>query len=119
MKFPSGVEAKFEGIVYTVVDAAVKPDSDDLFERDSAGLLLNLEVRMMNNSDDVEDFDDDALRLLVDGVPRAPDDFYEVVARRSAEDVTVKFPLSGTDSELALLVGESEPFVRLPIELED
>jgi hypothetical protein len=76
-------------------------------------------VRMRNNQDYDANFWDATFRLLVDGVPRAPNSgLNEVVAGRSADEGTVSFVVPESAADLVLLVGADDP-VRLRIAIAE
>jgi hypothetical protein len=105
---PDGATATIGELVYEILETRV--------ERANPGeLALDLLVRMRNNQDYDANFWDATFRLLVDGVPRAPNSgLNEVVAGRSADEGTVSFVVPESAADLVLLVGADDP-VRLRI----
>ncbi len=79
---------------------------------------MRLTVRMLNNRSYGANFWDDSFRLLVNGVPRAPDSgLNELVAGRSAKEGAIEFVFPQNARSLVLVIGDDET-ARLPITLK-
>lgn len=83
-------------------------------------LSLRFEVRMVNNGRFPANFWGASFRLLVDGVPRAPDNsLNELVESNSAKEGVVEFVIPDTVKDVGLQVGEvGEGKPALPILLK-
>ncbi len=111
VSFPGGKTARLGDFVYKILRARVDPSSGNQ-------LGLRLTVRMLNNRSYGANFWDDSFRLLVNGVPRAPDSgLNELVAGRSAKEGTIEFVFPQNARSLVLVIGDDET-ARLPITLK-
>lgn len=82
---PAMRDYKLGPATFTLLSAEISPQSS---EKDA----LRIRLRMMNNDSYDANFWDKSFRLLVDGVPTAPEsDLNELVRSRSAKDGTVLF----------------------------
>jgi hypothetical protein len=81
---------------------------------------LRFDVRMTNNGRFPANFWGDSFRLVVDGVPRAPDNsLNELVAANSAKEGAVEFVIPDTTTDVGLQVGEvGEKAPAIPIALK-
>jgi len=82
-------------------------------------LSLRFDVRMTNNGRFDANFWAASFRLLVDGVPQAPENsLNELVAGHSAKDGMVEFVIPNTVTEVGLKVGDvGESAPTIPISL--
>ena len=110
MSFPGGKTARLGDLVYTILRARVDAN---------AGSQLRLRLTVRHRTGDSPNyFGSNAYRLLVNGVPRAPDKWpSDVVEARSAKEGEVEFVFPQNPRSLVLLVGTDET-VRLPITLK-
>ena len=85
-------------------------------------LSLKFDVRMSNNGRYGANFWGASFRLLVDGVPRAPDTFLdELVESHSAKEGVVEFVIPDTVNDVRLQVGEvgeGKPALPIPLKSE-
>jgi hypothetical protein len=108
--FPRGDVATFDDVVFEVIRRGVE-------ERNPGELVLAFMVRMTNNRFTRDNFSDDDVRLLVDGVARAPsNDVFTAVDSNSSVEEEVIFALPpGGELQLRFLdLGETKD---LPFEL--
>jgi hypothetical protein len=111
----SGAEIRAGQYVYKILTARLDRHGQNK-------LSLRLEVRMTNNSSEnrvTANFLAASLRLLVDGVLRAPEnDLYEVVSGHSAKEGVVEFVIPDTATDVGLQVaefGEGAPTIPIPL----
>lgn len=100
---------RMAGAAFTLLGATLSP-------RNSETDTLAIRVRMLNEGSYPTNFWDDEFRLLVDGVPRAPDSgLNELVAAESALDgeVTFAVPRAAADVQLRILFGDERSDVPL------
>jgi hypothetical protein len=112
---PAGTEVRVGDAVYRILNARL--------DRYAPGRLsLRFEVRMLNNGRFPTNFWGASFRLLVDGVPRAPDNsLNEVVDSKSAKDGVVEFVIPDTVNDVGLQVGEvgeGKPALPIPLKSE-
>jgi hypothetical protein len=98
-------------VEFTLLDAA-------LASRNSESSSLSIQVRLLNNGDYPVNFWDSQFRLLVDGIPRAPNSGLNVVVDGNAADEgTVRFivPKSITHPQLRILFADEETDIPLAL----
>jgi hypothetical protein len=115
VNLPAGTEVRFGSAVYKILTARL--------DRYAPGKLsLRFEVRMVNNGRFPTNFWGASFRLLVDGVPRAPDNsLNEIVDSNSAKDGVVEFVIPDTVNDVGLQVGEvgeGKPALPIPLKSE-
>ena len=95
-----GTQIRVEDFVYTLLTARL-----DRYAPNK--LSLRFEVRMTNNGRYPANFWASSFRLLVDGVPRAPENsLNEVVADHSAKEGIVEFVIPDTTTNVGLQIGD-------------
>ncbi len=109
---PSGTEVRVEHYVYKIVASQLDrygPNQNS----------LKLRVRMTNHSTYPGNFWAASFRLLVNGVPQAPEnDLNEIVDGNSAKEGIVEFVIPDTATEVGLQVGKvGEGSPTIPIAL--
>lgn len=98
-------------VEFTLLDASLAP-------RNSESSTLTLRVRLLNNRNYPVNFWDSQFRLLVDGIPRAPNSGLNVVVEGNAADegeITFVVPKSATDPQLRILFAEEKTDIPLPL----
>jgi hypothetical protein len=98
-------------VEFTVLDAALAP-------RNSQDSTLTLRVRLLNNRNYAVNFWDSQFRLLVDGVPRAPNSgLNTIVQGNAAEDGEIRFnvPRSATHPRLRILFDDERTDIPLTL----
>jgi hypothetical protein len=98
-------------VEFTLLDASLAP-------RNSESSTLTLRVRLLNNRPYPVNFWDSQFRLLVDGIPRAPNSGLNVVVAGNAADegeVTFIVPRSATDPQLRILFADEKTDIPLPL----
>lgn len=96
-------------VEFTLLGATLAP-------RTSESSTLTIQVRLMNNQRSAVNFWDDQFRLLVDGIPRAPNSGLSVVVYGiSAEEGDVRFvvPRSAIDTKLRILFADEKTDIPL------
>lgn len=96
---------------FTLLDAALAP-------RNSESSTLTIRVRLLNNTKYAVNFWDDQFRLLVDGIPRAPNSgLNTIVQGNAAEDGEIRFnvPKSATHPKLRILFGDETTDIPLTL----
>jgi hypothetical protein len=108
-----GTEVRVGDFVYTVLAARL-----DRYAPNK--LSLRFEVRMTNNGRYPANFWAASFRLLVDGVPRAPENnLNELVDGHSAKEGIVEFVIPDTTTDVGLQIGEvGEGAPTIPIALK-
>ncbi len=100
ISLPAGTQVRVGDLVYTVLNARLE-------RYDPNKLSLRFEVRMTNNGKYPANFWVSSFRLVVDGVPRAPEnDLNEVVADHSAKEGIVEFVIPDTTTNAGLQIGD-------------
>jgi hypothetical protein len=100
VSLPAGTQVRVGDLVYTVLSARLE-------RYDPNKLSLRFEVRMTNNGKYPANFWVSSFRLVVDGVPRAPEnDLNEVVADHSAKEGIVEFVIPDTTTNAGLQIGD-------------
>jgi hypothetical protein len=110
---PADTEVRVGDAVYKILTAQL--------DRYAPGKLsLRFEVRMVNNGRFPANFWGASFRLLVDGVPKAPDNsLNELVDSNSAKEGVVEFVIPDTVKSVGLQVGDvGEGKLALPILLK-
>ncbi len=96
----AGTQVRVGDLVYTVLTARLERYAPNK-------LSLRLEVRMTNNGRYPANFWASSFRLLVDDVPRAPEnDLNEVVKDHSAKEGIVEFVIPDTTTAAGLQIGD-------------
>jgi hypothetical protein len=97
---PAGTEVRVRKYVYKILTARL--------DRYGPGKLsLTFDVRMTNKDGIPANFWGNSFRLLVDGVPTAPDNFLnDVVDGHSAKEGVVEFEIPDTTTKVGLQVGD-------------
>ena len=96
----AGTQVRVGDLVYTVLTARLERYAPNK-------LSLRFEVRMTNNGRYPANFWASSFRLLVDGVPRAPEnDLDEVVKDHSAKEGIVEFVIPDTTTNAGLQIGD-------------
>ena len=96
----AGAQVRVGDLVYTVLTARLERYAPNK-------LSLRFEVRMTNNGRYPANFWASSFRLLVDGVPRAPEnDLDEVVKDHSAKEGIVEFVIPDTTTNAGLQIGD-------------
>jgi hypothetical protein len=98
-------------VEFTLLDASLAP-------RNSETSTLTIRVRLLNNQNYPVNFWDSQFRLLVDGIPRAPNSGLNVVVEGNAADegeITFVVPRSATDPLLRILFAEEKTDIALPM----
>ena len=107
-----GTEVRAQDAVYKILAARL-----DRYAPNK--LSLRFGVRMTNKGRFDANFWGASFRLLVDGVPQAPENFLdEVVPGNSAKEGVVEFVIPDTAAEVALQVGEvgeGAPAIPIPL----
>lgn len=97
---PAGTEVRVGDFVYTVLAARL-----DRYAPNKVS--LRFEVRMTNNGRYPANFWAASFRLLVDGIPRAPEsNLNELVDGHSAKEGIVEFVIPDTTTDVGLQIGE-------------
>ena len=100
LNLSSGEEIRAGDLVYKVLTARL-----DRYAPNK--LSLRFEVRMTNNGRFPANFWASSFRVLVDGVPRAPDNnLDEVVDGHSAKDGIVEFVIPDSATDVGLQIGD-------------
>ena len=96
----AGTQVRVGDLVYTVLTARLERYAPNK-------LSLKFEVRMTNNGRYPANFWASSFRLLVDDVPRAPEnDLDEVVKDHSAKEGIVEFVIPDTTTAVGLQIGD-------------
>jgi hypothetical protein len=113
VNLPPGTQVRVGDLVYTVLTARVERYAPNK-------LSLKFEVRMTNNGRFPANFWVSSFRLLVDGVPRAPEnDLDEVVKDHSAKEGIVEFVIPDTTTALGLQIGDvGKEAPTIPLDLK-
>jgi len=104
-------EYKLDTATYTLLSATLSPQTA---EKDA----LRIQVRMMNNSPHDANFGDRSFRLMLDGVPTAPNsDLNELVPARSAKEGAVSFVLPRGTASAKLEISYADEKTLIPLAL--
>jgi len=104
-------EYKLGPATYTLLSATLSPQTA---EKDA----LRIQIRMLNNNTYDANFWDRTFRLIVDGVPTAPEsNLNEIVAGRSAKDGTVMFVLPRGTASVNLQIDYADQQTLIPLAL--
>jgi hypothetical protein len=96
---------------FTLLSAEVSPQTS---EKDA----LRIQLRMMNHDTYDANFWSNSFRLIVDGVPRAPDsNLNELVAGRSAKEGAVMFEVPRGTPSVSLEITYGEEHTQIPLAL--
>jgi hypothetical protein len=98
-------------VEFTLLDASLAP-------RNSETSTLTIQVRLLNNRNYPVNFWDSQFRLLVDGIPRAPNSGLNVVvAGNAADEGDVRFivPKSATHPQLRILFADEKTDIPLTL----
>ncbi|SEB23010.1 hypothetical protein [Variovorax sp. YR216] len=109
VSLPELREYKLDTATFTLLSATLSPQTA---EKDA----LRIQIRMMNNNSYDANFWDRSFRLMLDGVPTAPEsNLNELVPARSAKDGAVLFALPrGTASaKLEISYGNEQTLIPL------
>jgi hypothetical protein len=108
---PAMRDYKLDSATFTLLSAEVSPQTS---EKDA----LRIRLRMMNNGAYDANFWDRSFRLLVDGVPTAPEsDLDELVRSRSAKEGTVLFVIPHGTAGASLELSYSNEQTAIPLVL--
>jgi hypothetical protein len=111
VELPSLRDYRFGDLVFSVLAGSIAPRTTE-----TATLALN--IRLLNNSKYPSNFWDSQFRLIVDGIPRAPDsNLNKVVNGNSADEGQVTFvvPKNVSAAQLRLIVGEEQTDIPLQL----
>ncbi|MBO9648464.1 MAG: hypothetical protein J7605_08130 [Variovorax sp.] len=104
-------EYKLGPATYTLLSATLSPQTA---EKDA----LRIQVRMLNNNTYDANFWDKEFRLVLDGVPMAPEsNLNELVAARSAKDGTVMFVVPRGTASVNLQIDYADQQTVIPLTL--
>ena len=104
-------EYKLDTATFTLLSAALSPQTA---EKDA----LRIRIRMMNNNAYDANFWDRSFRLMLDGVPTAPEsDLNELVPARSAKEGAVLFvlPRGTASAKLEISYGNEQTLIPLSL----
>jgi hypothetical protein len=104
-------EYKLDTATFTLLSATLSPQTA---EKDA----LRIQMRMMNNNSYDANFWDRSFRLMLDGVPMAPEsDLNELVPARSAKEGTVLFvlPRATANAKLEISYGNEQTLIPLSL----
>jgi len=110
---PAMRDYKLGAVVFTLLKAEVSPQTT---EKDA----LKIHVRMTNNDRFPTNFWDSSFRLILDGVPLAPEGgLNEVVASQAAKEGDVLFVIPrGTSSARLKIIWSDNANTEVPLELK-
>ncbi|MBB3180282.1 hypothetical protein [Variovorax sp. Sphag1AA] len=104
-------EYKLGPATFTLLSATLSPQTA---EKDA----LKIQVRMLNNNTYDANFWDKEFRLILDGVPMAPEsNLNELVAARSAKDGTVMFVVPRGTASVNLQIDYADQQTVIPLTL--
>lgn len=119
--FPAGSEVPFRtdraALVYSILASQVE-------DRNTEKLFITFKVRVTSKGPMDEQYGGDFVRLLVDGVPRAPANRLDstslsgLVQPRSAEEGELVFEIPRTPKDLVLEIDQHGERARIPITLK-
>src|SRR5262245_35744880 len=108
---PALREYKFPGATITLLKSEVVPRTTESDE-------LRFRLRMMNHDRFDTNFWDQSFRLILDGVPRAPESgLNELVAGESAKDGDVFFVIPRGTTAVQLRIGIGDKHTEIPLDL--
>jgi hypothetical protein len=108
----SGGEAAFDGVIYKVLSASL-----DRYNVEKAAVTVTLRCTVDRRSNDVN-FWDRNIRLVVDGVPRAPDESVnEVVPPGTSKDAPFVFLIGQRPDTLKLTIRYHRTTDEIPIDV--
>ena len=108
----NGAEATFDGVTYKVISASV-----DRYNVEKAVLALTIRCTVDRGPGSVNFWDRD-IRLLVDGVPRAPDESVnELVGPRASKEAAFVFLLEQRPETLTLTIRNNSRTIEIPIDM--
>ncbi|SCK07078.1 hypothetical protein VAR608DRAFT_0119 [Variovorax sp. HW608] len=104
-------EYKLDTATFTLLSATLSPQTA---EKDA----LRIQIRMMNNNSYDANFWDRSFRLMLDGVPVAPEsDLNELVPARSAKEGAVLFALPRATANVKLEISYGNEQTLIPLAL--
>jgi hypothetical protein len=111
VSLPELREYKLDTTTFTLLSATLSPQTA---EKDA----LRIQIRMMNNNSYDANFWDRSFRLMLDGVPMAPQsDLNELVPARSAKEGAVLFvlPRATANAKLEISYGNEQTLIPLAL----